>query len=225
MLAPGEAATEFRSTSTSEVGFLTTPKWSYYIQSFRSAGRCQTPKELGQNYRKGTRNLVIMAKIILSINAGSSSVKVSVYSTTEGAQDPTQLAEAQVDGLTAPPPTLKYSRGEEKIKGKKLEEINSQEDAFNYILDHLTNDKGLPELSHRDDIGFACHRVVHGGDYPKAQLIDDDTYHHIEKLSDLAPLYVGFYSLMTLRVHNLHVLPCPFPRQALRVTILWRSQT
>ncbi|KAJ9639381.1 hypothetical protein H2199_006414 [Coniosporium tulheliwenetii] len=146
-----------------------------------------------------------MAKIILSINAGSSSVKVSVYAATEGAQDPTQLAEAQVDGLTAPPPTLKYSRGDEKIKGKKLEGINSQEDAFKYILDHLTNDKGLPELSHRDDIGFSCHRVVHGGDYPKAQLIDDDTYHHIEKLSDLAPLHNAGALTIVRAVH--HELP------------------
>jgi len=130
-----------------------------------------------------------MNKIILSINAGSSSVKVSVYQTLGKDQDPKELAEVQIDGLTAPPPTLKYSRGDEKIKGKELSEINSQEDAFKYILDHLTNDTGLPELSHRDDIAYATHRVVHGGDYPKAQIIDSNTYHHIEELSDLAPLH------------------------------------
>jgi acetate kinase len=132
-----------------------------------------------------------MPEIILAINAGSSSVKISVYKTPtdESSQVPTQLAEATIEGLTAPPAKLKYSRGEEKIKGKELDKIDTQEDAFRHILDHLTNDKGLSELNDKDDIHFTCHRVVHGGDFPKAQIIDKETYHHIEALSDLAPLH------------------------------------
>ena len=131
-----------------------------------------------------------MPEIILSINAGSSSVKISVYKTPEdGAEVPKQLAEASVDGLTAPPAKLKYNRGDESIKGKELEGISSQKDAFEYILDHLTKDEGLPELNNKEDIHFTCHRVVHGGDYPRSQVIDKETYHHIEELSDLAPLH------------------------------------
>jgi acetate kinase len=131
-----------------------------------------------------------MPEIILSINAGSSSVKISVYKTpTDDSQVPTQLAEATIEGLTAPPAKLKYSRGDQNIKGKELDKIETQEDAFRYILDHLTNDKGLSELNNKDDIHFTCHRVVHGGDFPKAQIIDKETYHHIEALSDLAPLH------------------------------------
>ena len=131
-----------------------------------------------------------MPEIILSINAGSSSVKISVYKTPEnGSSVPVQLAEAIVEGLTAPPAKLKYERGDEKIKGKELENVKSQEDGFRYILEHLTNDKGLKELNHTDDIRFTCHRVVHGGDYPRSQVIDKETYHHIEELSDLAPLH------------------------------------
>jgi acetate kinase len=131
-----------------------------------------------------------MGKIILSINAGSSSVKVSVYEAPQKAHtDPKSLAVAQIDGLTAPPPILKYSRSGQKVEaGKKLENISSQGDAFRYILEHLERDEGLPELKDRSDIEYATHRVVHGGDYPKAQVIDADTYHHIEELSDLAPL-------------------------------------
>lgn len=128
-------------------------------------------------------------EIILSINAGSSSVKISVYKTEPSSTTPDQLAEATIEGLTAPPARLKYSRGDESIKGKELQDINSQEDAFKYILSHLQSDKGLPELSKTDDIHFTCHRVVHGGDYPHAQIIDKETYHHIEELSDLAPLH------------------------------------
>jgi acetate kinase len=131
-----------------------------------------------------------MPEIILSINAGSSSVKISVYKTPDtDSLLPTQLAEATVEGLTAPPAKLKYERGDEKIKGKELEGVTSQEDGFRYILDHLTNDEGLPELNRKEDIHFTCHRVVHGGDYPRSQVIDKETYHHIEELSDLAPLH------------------------------------
>jgi len=129
-----------------------------------------------------------MPRIILSINAGSSSVKVSVYEANGNSDTPNQLAEAQVEGLTAPPTRLKYERGDEKVKGKELDGINTQEDAFRYVLDYLTKDNDLPQLNRKEDIKFTCHRVVHGGDYPKAQIIDEDTYHHIETLSDLAPL-------------------------------------
>lgn len=128
-------------------------------------------------------------EIILSINAGSSSVKISVYKAETSSSTPSQLAEATVEGLTAPPAKLKYSRGDQNIKGKELENIDSQEDAFKYILQHLQEDSGLPELSKPQDIAFTCHRVVHGGDYPRAQIIDKETYHHIEALSDLAPLH------------------------------------
>lgn len=129
-----------------------------------------------------------MTNIILSANAGSSSVKVSVYLSDGNPDQLKQLAEVSVSGLTAPPAKLSYERGDVKIKDKELDGAKSQEEAFKYIIEHVLNDHGLPELQHRDDVEFVCHRVVHGGDYPRAQVIDDNIYHHIEKLSDLAPL-------------------------------------
>lgn len=136
-----------------------------------------------------------MPDIILSVNAGSSSVKISVYAYTpaehkDDIPDPHQLAEVVVSGLTAPPAQLKYERGDHKVKGKELEGIKTQEDAFEFILDHLMKDDGLKEINKKEDIHYTCHRVVHGGDYPQSQVIDEETYHHIEELSDLAPLYV-----------------------------------
>lgn len=127
--------------------------------------------------------------IILSINSGSSSVKVSIYKSAAPGHPPVQLADAQISGLTAPPASLTYERGSDKVEGQKVKDINSNEDAFKYILDHLVNDKGLSEISSRDDITHACHRVVHGGDYPAAHVVDEDTYHHLEDLTDLAPLH------------------------------------
>lgn len=129
-----------------------------------------------------------MDEILLSINAGSSSVKVSVYKTAGKGTDPKELAIVQVDGLTAPPSVLNYERGEEKIKGKELRNVTGHESAFAHILDQLINDPGLPEVSKREDIASAVHRIVHGGDYPSVQEIGKDTYEDIERLSDLAPL-------------------------------------
>ncbi|KAF2278005.1 acetate kinase [Westerdykella ornata] len=130
-----------------------------------------------------------MPEIILSVNAGSSSVKISVYETNSSATTPVQLAEAVVEGLTAPPARLNYSRGDHRTKGQELEHVSTQQEAFRHILDHLARDEGLPQLRKKEDIHFTCHRVVHGGDFPHSQVIDDDTYHRIAELSDLAPLH------------------------------------
>ena len=129
-------------------------------------------------------------KIILAINAGSSSVKVSVYKSDDLTQAPIQLAEIQLSGLTAPPATLDYKRGSESIlDGEEVKEVESQQQAFDKILDKLTQDKDLPEVSDRNSITHACHRVVHGGDALGPHVIDSKTYHHLEELMDLAPLH------------------------------------
>ena len=129
-------------------------------------------------------------KIILAINAGSSSVKVSVYKSASPHDSPAQLAEVQISGLTAPPVKLDYKRGSKTVsKDQEIKDINGQEDAFNHILDHLTSDDSLPDISSRDSITHACHRVVHGGDAPNPHIIDSETYHHLEELMDLAPLH------------------------------------
>ena len=147
-----------------------------------------------------------MSKIILAINAGSSSVKVSVYSydsATSSQGSPRQLADVQVSGLTAPPAKLKYDRGEDQhIRDKELSNIKSAEDAYESILQTLINDKGLTELDSADDIEFACHRIVHGGDYDRPTRIDRDTYSHLETLSDLAPLHNAGALAIVKAVHH-----------------------
>ena len=102
-----------------------------------------------------------MAKIILSINAGSSSLKLSLYNTS-ASQSPKELAEIQIDGLTSPPPQIKYTRGGKSIyKNQKLEkEVADQKAAFEYMLDVLIKDEELGEVKDKKNIGIACHRVV-----------------------------------------------------------------
>jgi acetate kinase len=131
-----------------------------------------------------------MSKIVLSVNAGSSSVKISIYSASQG-QEPQELAETQIDGLTAPPPKLKYTRSSTTItKDHELDcKISSQKDAFQYMLDQLIADPDFKQITSKEDIAIACHRVVHGGDYDEPKIINEDTYHHLEALTDLAPLH------------------------------------
>ena len=131
-----------------------------------------------------------MTKVILSINAGSSSVKISIFSARQG-EPPEQFAETQIDGLTSPPPRLKYTRGSKPIcKGDEISKrISSQKDAFQHMLDMLIGDSELRQIKSKDDIGIICHRVVHGGDYEGPKMIDKETYNHLEVLTDLAPLH------------------------------------
>jgi acetate kinase len=129
-------------------------------------------------------------KVILSVNAGSSSVKISVYA-AEVKSDPKQLAETQLSGLTAPPPKLDYDRGSDSVYKEKevKEEAKDQDAAFAILLKTLVEDKALKEISKPEDISIVCHRIVHGGDYTSSQPITKETHHHIEELSDLAPLH------------------------------------
>jgi acetate kinase len=131
-----------------------------------------------------------MTKIILAINAGSSSVKISLFSAAYG-DSPSQFAETQVDGLTSPPPRIKYTRGSKPVcKEEELpSKVSTQKDAFQHMLDMLIQDDELTQIKSKADIGIACHRVVHGGDYEEPKIIDRETYHHLEILTDLAPLH------------------------------------
>ncbi|CAK7203953.1 hypothetical protein SEUCBS139899_006703 [Sporothrix eucalyptigena] len=145
-------------------------------------------------------------KIVLSVNAGSSSVKISVFSVESRGAEPRPLAEAQVNGLTAPPPQVDYRRNEEgdstttvykdepvdKIQGGNGNDdkaIKSQDDAFAFLLRLFVDDPKLTAIGSHDDIAIVTHRIVHGGDYTTPQVVVGDTYAHLEALNDLAPLH------------------------------------
>ena len=128
-----------------------------------------------------------MGKYILAVNAGSSSVKVTFY-TCEN--PPQTIADAQISGITAPPPTFKYQHGKTKVKEELEEELGTPQDAFKYLLQRCFKDPELSEVASEHDLAYICHRIVHGGEYHEAVEINDDTLHHLEKLEDLAPLYV-----------------------------------
>lgn len=126
-----------------------------------------------------------MAKIILSVNAGSSSVKITFY---KSQNPPSPIVDAQVSGITSPPQTLKYSKSSGNKKEKLDENLDTPPKAFKYLLERCLSDAEISEIANVDDLACICHRVVHGGDYEESIEIDDSTYHHLEKIEDLAPL-------------------------------------
>ncbi|KDB22502.1 acetate kinase [Trichophyton interdigitale MR816] len=127
-----------------------------------------------------------MGRVILSVNAGSSSVKVNVYHLKN---PPVEVAAASVSGLTAPPSVFKYEHGFNHQKHETEEEIKSPQDAFKYILKRLLHDQELQVVSSNSDYAYVCHRVVHGGDLEEEVVIHERTFNYLETLQDLAPLH------------------------------------
>ena len=125
-----------------------------------------------------------MGQLILSINAGSSSLKCSLYE-VDG-KKLRRLANGEISAISSPPAAFKYKRGSHKEE-RELENVKDHRQAFEHVLNAFLDDKDVA-LQSKDDIKYACHRVVQGGDFEDDQLITKETFHKIEALSDLAPL-------------------------------------
>jgi hypothetical protein len=139
---------------------------SYRTRSHEVQTREQTelPEIIEKIWRSG-----IMAKsmVILSINAGSSSVKATLFK-ADGDQ-PERIAAAEISCISSPPAQFTYTRDNDKQKRDLADPIKSHYDAFDYILESFLNDGDLDIVSSRDHIDYACHRVVHGVSAPLRQ--------------------------------------------------------
>ncbi len=139
---------------------------------------------------------------ILSINAGSSSLKFTAYEMPEE----TVLISGYFEkiGLDDSFYTLKVNG--EKIK--KEEPISNHEIAAKLVIDELINYDIVKNL---DEIKGVGHRVVHGGDkYASSVVIDDEVIKTIEDLSPLAPLHnpanlIGIRAMMKAIPEAKHV--------------------
>ncbi|SRR5258705_6875233 len=118
--------------------------------------------------------------LILSANAGSSSLKLSLYSGA-GRDKLDLVLTSSVSSISSPP--AKFSFGND-ITNETVDSIQNHASAFEYFLEKLQL-KGSIDSTR---IRYICHRIVHGGDYTQPVEINRASYHHIEQLSDLAPL-------------------------------------
>lgn len=118
---------------------------------------------------------------IISINAGSSSLKFQLFNMDNEEVIVSGLFERI--GIDSSCYTLKYN-------GEKItEEIDLPDHttAVNILLDKLVSLNIIKSLDEIDGVG---HRVVQGGDkYDKSVIITDDVINDIENLKELAPLH------------------------------------
>lgn len=131
------------------------------------------------------------SKFILSINAGSSSLKLSLYSASFS-EAPKLLISSSIANIKSPPATFSYenlSAESSKVSNQSLDHVTSQDEALECFLQHMASDKHLPVRS-SDDIDFVCHRIVHGGDFKQAMVLSKETIQEVASLTELAPLYV-----------------------------------
>ena len=118
---------------------------------------------------------------ILSINAGSSSMKFTAYEMPEEKE----LISGYIEriGIIGSFYTL-------KLNGEKIEkttEVKNHKQAFEIIVEELKNYNIVKKL---EDIKGLGHRIVQGGAYfDKSVEVDDDVLDKIEELAPLAPLH------------------------------------
>lgn len=118
---------------------------------------------------------------LLSVNAGSSTLKFRLYEMPEEEV----LMKGTFDRIGLDGSNYSIRVKEEKI-GKDIV-INNHEEAVKLLLNELLEQKMIKSL---DEIAAVGHRIVHGGNkYSRSVVIDDRVIQEIESISDLAPLH------------------------------------
>jgi len=118
---------------------------------------------------------------VLSVNAGSSTLKFRLYEMPEEEV----LMKGTMERIGLDGSNLSIRIGDEKIQ--KDVELKDHEDAVNVLLKELL-EKGI--ISRLEEIKAVGHRIVHGGSlYSSSVVMNDRVIHEIENISDLAPLH------------------------------------
>ena len=119
---------------------------------------------------------------ILSVNAGSSSLKFQMYEMPEEKVLISGVFERI--GIGNSFYTIKLNG--EKIK--KEREVSNHEEAVKILTEELLENKVVSSLDEIEAIG---HRMVHGGDkYQTSTIIDEDVIKATEEFLDLAPIHI-----------------------------------
>ena len=118
---------------------------------------------------------------LLSVNAGSSTLKFRLYEMPEEKL----LMKGQYERIGLEGSCFNFKVDGEKVSS--LVELKDHKDAVKLLLEHLLEYKVISSL---DEIEAVGHRVVHGGNkYSKSTEINDRVLLEIESISPLAPLH------------------------------------
>ncbi|WP_299739274.1 acetate kinase [uncultured Rossellomorea sp.] len=122
-----------------------------------------------------------MAKKVIAINAGSSSLKFQLFDMPEE----TVITKGLIERIGLNDAVFNITVNDEKRE--EVTDIPNHEVAVKMLLEKLTGYDIINSLDEIDGIG---HRVVHGGEvFNDSVLITDEVITKIEELSDLAPLH------------------------------------
>jgi acetate kinase len=121
-----------------------------------------------------------MADHVLTLNAGSSSIKFALFAAAT--PWPRLLAEGQVQGLGAQPTFEATNIGGASVEGPMVGQNHAA--GVEQILEWLKD--SFPEIL----INAVGHRVVHGGvNYAAPTIVDDRVLQELRELEPLAPLH------------------------------------
>ncbi|GLS02982.1 acetate kinase [Chitiniphilus shinanonensis] len=125
-----------------------------------------------------------MKQLILVINAGSSSIKFSLFE--QGEADPVLLYKGQVEGIYVDPYFTAKSADGEKLAAENLpaDAPKSHDQALRHILKWLEGHTAGRKLA------VIGHRVVHGGRrFSRPEVVTHEIIAELEALVPLAPLH------------------------------------
>ena len=117
---------------------------------------------------------------ILSVNAGSSSLKFTLFEMPAGEE----LISGTFERIGINNSFYSIKLNGEKIK--KEVELDNHKTAVKYLIDELLTNKIIVSLEELEGIG---HRVVNGGEYNKSIIIDDEFLNVFPNYFELAPLH------------------------------------
>ncbi len=124
-----------------------------------------------------------MGDLVLVINAGSSSLKFSIFD-TDPSGEPDLLAGGQIEGIGVKPRFKADSAAGEALVDESYEAGSGHRGATQRLINWLAG-----YLDGRD-IAVVGHRVVHGGTrYAAPVRVDGEVMEHLERLVPLAPLH------------------------------------
>jgi len=126
--------------------------------------------------------------LLLTLNAGSSSIKFSLYPLPEARPLPAPLAQGQVSGIGAAAAHLSLHSSlhgqQEQALPSRAKGGSGHEQALAAVLSWL--EQHLPEQK----VALVSHRVVHGGvHFAQPVRIDAQVLEQLEALAPLAPLH------------------------------------
>ncbi len=119
---------------------------------------------------------------ILSVNAGSSSLKFKMFEMPEEKV----LIAGTFERIGGKGSFYRITINGEEVKTES--ELKSHSDAVEILIQELFDNNVISSL---EELTAVSHRLVHGGDkYPNSIIIDDEALEVIESFKDLAPLHV-----------------------------------